>query len=106
MLAKLDLDEVQHGIAIMSDPSAVKEIKDRKIVFNVCPSSNIKLGIVHSYKLHPIGQMYRAGLAVTINTDDLLVFDETLSQQYLSLYSSGVLTAEELDCIRKLSLRS
>ena len=41
---------------------------------------------------------------MTICTDDLLIFQSSLSEEYLKLYESGVMTAEELDDIRKNAL--
>ncbi|MNN72075.1 adenosine deaminase [compost metagenome] len=44
-------------------------------------------------------------MKVTINTDDLLIFDQTVSQEYLNLYRSGLMTAEELNAIREEGLK-
>ena len=57
-------------------------------------------------KTHPIAKLYRSGIDVTINSDDVLIFDSDVSKEYLRLYQYGCLTAEELDDIRKNGLRS
>ena len=49
---------------------------------------------------YPIAQLYRKGVNVTINSDDVLIFDSDVSKEHLRLYQSGCLTAEELDDIR------
>jgi len=51
-------------------------------------------------KNHPIQKLYRSGVNVTINSDDILVFDSDVSKEYLRLYDNCVLTTEELDNIR------
>ena len=51
--------------------------------------------------MHPIGKLYRSGVDVTINSDDVLIFDSDVSKEYLRLYESQCLTAEELENIRK-----
>ena len=51
--------------------------------------------------MHPIGKLYRSGVDVTINSDDVLIFDSDVSKEYLRLYEAECLTAEELDDIRK-----
>ncbi|WP_367568989.1 hypothetical protein [Lacrimispora sp.] len=51
-------------------------------------------------KHHPIGKLFRAGVNVTINLDDVLMFGSDVSKEYLALYNCGVLTAEELNQIR------
>ncbi len=55
---------------------------------------------VKDLKTHPIAELYRNGVDVTIGSDDVLIFDSDVSKEYLRLYRSGCLTAEELDDIR------
>ena len=101
---ELELHEVQHGISAIYDESVTRFLVDYHIRLNITPSSNILLGRVHSMSVHPIGQLYRSGVDVTINSDDILIFDSDVSKEYLRLYESGCLSAEELDCIRQNGL--
>lgn len=98
---ELELDEVQHGIRAAEDKSVVRFLADHKIRLNITPTSNLLLGRVSSLAHHPIGELYRSGVEVTINSDDVLIFDSDVSKEYLRLYESGCLSAEELDCIRQ-----
>ena len=100
----LDLDVVQHGINIVSSKENMNYAKEKGIVFNVCPTSNVVLKRAKNFNEHPIRIMYDMGLDVTINTDDLLIFNSTLSDEYLKLYNNKVLNAEELNKIRIKSL--
>ena len=75
-------------------------LRERKIRLNVCPASNLFLGIVDNYDVHPISTLHRNGIVVTVNTDDLLIFNQSITEQYINLFNSGCLTAEELDVIR------
>ena len=102
----LELDEVQHGIAAAKDASVIRFLADNRIRLNITPSSNYLLGRVTNMKTHPIAKLYRSGIDVTINSDDVLIFDSDVSKEYLRLYQYGCLTAEELDDIRKNGLRS
>ena len=63
-------------------------------------TSNLKLGRVARMEEHPIRALVDAGVTVTVNTDDVLVFGSSLSEEYLALHQAGVLTAAELDAIR------
>ncbi|MGM9979009.1 MAG: hypothetical protein ACI33J_09445 [Clostridium sp.] len=72
----------------------------RVIYLNITPTSNVKIGRVKSIKEHPVKELFRKYLDVTINLDDILIFDSDVSKEYLRLYKSGNLTAEELDIIR------
>lgn len=102
---ELELNEVHHGIAAAESNYIMKWLADHKIQLNICPSSNVMLGIVESYAVHPIRKIYHAGIPVTINTDDLLIFNQTISQEYLNLYTANLMTAEELNKVREIGLK-
>lgn len=101
----LELDEVQHGIAAVEDKAVVRFLADNHIRLNITPSSNYLLGRVKDLRVHPIAELYHNGVDVTINSDDVLIFDSDVSKEYLRLYQYGCLGAEELDDIRKNGLR-
>ena len=103
---ELKLDQIQHGIAAAESPQIMKWLAKHKIQLNVCPTSNILLGNTKSYDTHQIRQLFDYGVPVTINTDDLLIFNATASQEYLNLYNAGLMTAEELNIIRETGLKS
>ena len=101
---ELALDEVQHGIAAASSPAVMRFLADNQIRLNVCPTSNVMLGRVDSLASHPIRALYHAGVPVTVNTDDVLVFGNGVSEEFLGLYNAGLFSAGELDGIRKTGL--
>ena len=103
-IKKLHLNTIQHGISIIDDYRVVKYAKKHNIKFNVCPISNIKMGIVKNISHHPIRKMFDSGLIVTINTDDQLIFDNSLFDEYMFLLENNIFTPEELNIIRKNSL--
>ena len=100
----LNLDEVHHGINASGSEEVMRFLADNRIQLNVCPSSNVMLGYASDYKDHPIRLLYENGVRVTINTDDLLIFDSSIENEYLLLYQSGTLNAEQLNEIRKNGL--
>ena len=102
----LELDEVQHGIAAAEDTTVVRFLADNHIRLNITPSSNYLLGRVKDLKSHPIAKLYRSGVDVTINSDDILIFDSDVSKEYLRLYQCGCLSSEELDDIRRNGLKT
>ena len=101
----LGLDEIQHGISAVHSDKVMQYLLDNKIRLNITPTSNEKLGRVASISEHPIRNLYRSGIDVTINSDDILIFDSDVSKEYLRLYENHVLSAEELDSIRVNGLR-
>jgi adenosine deaminase len=105
-VSELELDEVQHGIAAAESPAAMHFLADQGIQLNVCPTSNVRLGRAQDYRTHPIRALYDHGVRVTVNTDDVIFFDQGVSDEFMNLYRSGTWEAEELDQIRRNSLRS
>ncbi len=101
----LELDEVQHGITVADSEDVMRWLANNKIRLNICPTSNVKLKRVPSLKDHPIRKIFDAGVSVTINTDDVFLFSQSVSDEYLALYKAGVLEAAELDKIRVDSLK-
>jgi adenosine deaminase len=102
---ELELNEVHHGVAAAKSEFVMKWLSNNKIQLNVCPTSNVMLRVVESYSVHPIRKLYDNGIPVTINTDDMLVFNQSVSQEYLNLFISGLMNADELDFIRETGLK-
>ena len=96
----LDLDAVQHGIAAAESPALMDFLARRGTTLNVCPTSNVRLARAESIETHPVRKLFDAGVRVTINSDDLMVFDSSVSEEFLKLKKASVFTAEELDRIR------
>lgn len=74
---------IGHGVRCLEDPALVAELRQRQIPLEVCPSSNVCLGVVPSFAHHPIQQLIDAGLYVTLNSDDPPMFNTTLTDEYL-----------------------
>ena len=100
----LDLDEIQHGIAAAESIEVMQWLSENRIQLNVCPTSNVMLGGVEDLASHPIRILYDNGVSVTINTDDLMIFGQSVSEEYRNLYQAGVFSAQELEVIRCASL--
>jgi adenosine deaminase len=62
------------------------------------------LGRVDRLETHPIRTLFDAGVRVTVNTDDVLVFGNGVSEEFLSRYQAKVFNADELDTIRREGL--
>lgn len=60
---------IGHGIRVLEDPELVREVRGRGIALEVCPTSNVLLGLVPSLAAHPLPLLREAGLVVTLNTD-------------------------------------
>lgn len=100
----LELDEIQHGIGATSSNYVMDLIRERNIRLNICPSSNYVLGAVKDMTNYPARKLLDRGITLTINTDDLLLFNSGASEEYLYLYKLGLFNEDELNEIRKNSL--
>ena len=100
----LELEEVQHGIAAAESAAVMRFMADHRIRLNICPTSNLLLGRVARLQDHPIRKLFDAGVRVTVNTDDAIVFGVGVSEEFLQLYQAGVFEAAELDLIRQWGL--
>jgi adenosine deaminase len=101
---ELELDEVQHGIAAADSQSVMRFLADHRIRLNICPTSNLMLSRVESLASHPIRKLFNAGVRVTVNTDDMAMFGQSVSHEFLNLYKAGCLDEKELDQIRENGL--
>jgi adenosine deaminase len=66
----LGADRIDHGVRAIEDPRLVEMLAERRIPLGICPTSNITLGVYPSIGEHPIEWLRRAGVAVSVNTDD------------------------------------
>lgn len=101
----LKLNTIQHGISIVDNKKIMNYAKKKNIQFNICPISNLYLERVSDIKMHPVREMFDFGLNITINTDDQLIFENSLFDEYLLLYKNKIFTIEELNLIRINSLK-
>ncbi|WIV12723.1 adenosine deaminase [Proteiniborus sp. MB09-C3] len=101
---ELELDEVQHGIAVAKCKNTTRWLAENNITLNICPASNIILSRSQDYKTHPIRTLFDSGVRVTINTDDILIFDVSISRMFLDFYKDNIFTVYELNEIRQNGL--
>jgi adenosine deaminase len=102
----LQVDDVQHGVTAATSKPLMDRLRREGVRLNVCPSSNVALGVVSDIAHHPIRVLVDNGVKVTVNSDDLMIFGQSISEEYLLLYQSGVFTANELEEIRCEGLSS
>lgn len=77
----LGADRIGHGIAAVHDPDLLTRLVAEGIPLEVCPSSNVALGVVASLDEHPVTRLWREGAEVTINSDDSALFSTTLTDE-------------------------
>ena len=81
----LGAERIDHGVRAVEDPALVRELADRGIPLGVCPRSNVLLGLYPDLARHPIDTLRRAGVRVSINTDDPGVMETRLDREYVAV---------------------
>ncbi|HEY2208474.1 MAG TPA: adenosine deaminase [Gaiellaceae bacterium] len=89
-LETLGADRIRHGVRAVEDSGLVAELAGRGTVLDVCPISNLRLGVVRSLEEHPLPQLVAAGIRCSISTDDPAIFDTDLTRDYEAAASLGV----------------
>jgi adenosine deaminase len=92
----LGVRRIQHGVRAIEDPAVVKLAADLDVTFDVCPISNVALGVVPSMKEHPIRRLMLAGVRCTVSTDDPLCFANSITEEYDALANELTFTRAEL----------
>jgi len=81
-IKNLGAERIGHGVRIIEDPKVVDLARERKIIFEVCPTSNYQSGVFPSIEAHSLPKMMEYGLIVTLNTDDPGISQIDLSNEY------------------------
>lgn len=90
---------IAHGVTAAQDPALVELLIAREVTLDLCPTSNVQAGIVTELAAHPLAELHRAGVSVTISTDDRTVSDVSLSEEMARTMSALALTATEMAAI-------
>jgi adenosine deaminase len=101
---ELDPERIAHGSVAIDDPGLCRELASRDVTLDLCPTSNVQAGIVPSIEAHPLARLLRAGVPVTLSTDDATVSDVTLSGEYARALERIGLTLRELWAIDRHAL--
>jgi aminodeoxyfutalosine deaminase len=78
----LGAERIEHGITAVHDPRLLAHLAEHRIVLDVCPTSNVALGVVPDLDAHPLPALVAAGVPVSVNTDDPPMFGTDLNREY------------------------
>jgi adenosine deaminase len=92
---------IGHGVRLREDDDLLEYVRDHRIPLEMCPTSNVQTGAVDSIEEHPIREYFDRGLRVTVNTDNRLMSDTTMTQELALLVEHLGFDLEE---IKKLLL--
>lgn len=87
-LRDLRVARIGHGVRAIEDPALVEHLAETGVTLEVCPGSNIVLGVYERLADHPIDRLERAGVNVTISTDDPPFFHTNMLKEFQNLTSA------------------
>jgi adenosine deaminase len=105
-LRALDPVRIGHGVRCLEDTALVEELRARQIPLEVCPTSNVCLGVAPSIAEHPLPRLLAEGLYVTLNSDDPPMFNTTLTNEYLAVAGAFGWGAAELERLTLNAVRA
>jgi adenosine deaminase len=103
-LDDLHADRIGHGIRAVEDPALVKRLAADGVTCEVCPSSNVALGIVTGPSQVPLRPLFEAGVPVALGADDPLLFGPRLAAQYKIARDAHGFTDAELAELARASV--
>ena len=95
----LGVRRIAHGVTTAEDPGLVALVRERDVTLDLCPTSNVQAGIVADLASHPLAALHRAGVSVTLSTDDRTVSATTLTDEMARTAEAQELTRAELAAI-------
>jgi len=93
---QLGARRIGHGIRAVEDFALMDYLRDHTVTLEICPTSNIRLGLAPSLSGHPLRRLLDAGVPVTINSDDPLLLGTNLSREMEHVAHALELTEDQL----------
>jgi adenosine deaminase len=79
---ELPVTRIAHGVRAIEDPGLVRELAERQITLEVCPTSNVVLGVFATFEDHPFLELRAAGIPLTLGSDDPPYFGASVGGEY------------------------
>jgi adenosine deaminase len=105
-LNELHADRVGHGVRSVDDPRVLADVVERGVALEVCPVSNVALGVYSDLSSVPLPQLIAAGATVALGADDPLLFGSRLAGQYATMRAAHALDDTALADLARSSIRA
>lgn len=87
---------IGHGCRLREDGDLLHYVVDHRIPLECCPSSNVQTGAVKSLPSHPMRLYFNLGARITVNTDNRLITDTSVSQEMFLMHREMGFTLEDI----------
>lgn len=105
-LDELHADRLGHGVRVVEDPALLDRVVQAGVALEVCPVSNVALGVYSDLTSVPVPQLLEAGATVALGADDPLLFGSRLAGQYATMRAAHDLSDERLADLARMSLEA
>lgn len=95
-LEHLKPQRIGHGVRAVEDKAIRDALVEKQTVLEICPTSNVHSGVVQDWAVHPLRELYHLGARTTINTDDPLVSNITLTDEIVRSMQYMELTLDDI----------
>jgi aminodeoxyfutalosine deaminase len=99
-------DRIGHGVTAIDDAALVERLVRDQVPLDVCPSSNVAIGIFPSLEAHPFSAFWRAGVNMTISSDDPPFMNTTLTDELRHVVRIAGLTRDDLAELQRRGARN
>ncbi|MEL6236597.1 MAG: adenosine deaminase, partial [Pseudomonadota bacterium] len=103
-LDHLGIRRVGHGVRAVEDADLVRRLVEEEIVLEVCPGSNLALGLYRGWPAHPVAALDRAGVKLSLSTDDPPYFHTDLASEYAALAAAHGWTRADFARVNQVAL--
>ncbi len=103
---QLGADRLGHGVRSAEDPALLAEIVERGVALEVCPTSNVSLGVFSDLSSVPLPTLLEAGATVALGADDPLLFGSRLHGQYAAVRAAHDLDDAALAGLARMSVEA
>ncbi|MBT0958580.1 adenosine deaminase [Alphaproteobacteria bacterium KMM 3653] len=100
------MERIGHGVMAIEDADLVKRLADERITLEVCPGSNVALGVCSAWGKHPIARLRDAGVPVTVSTDDPPFFHTDMSREFDMLAETFGWGEEDFAALNQTALQA
>jgi adenosine deaminase len=105
-LDHLHADRLGHGVRVAEDPALLERVAKAGVALEVCPVSNVALGVYSDLTSVPLPELLDGGATVALGADDPLLFGSQLEGQYATMRAAHMLTDAQLAELARMSFRA
>jgi adenosine deaminase len=102
----LGAERIGHGVFIKDCVEAYDVVKEKQVVLEMCPTSNVQTKAVPQFSEHPIYQFHKDGIKVTVNTDNRTVSDTTMANECTVVFNEFNISEEDYQQIYLTSVEA